>query len=101
MLHCLESSSNYISNLPPLTIITVAGWTDWDAQISLISQELKQIGLTVEVETPPFTVWFSNMESGTYDLGLMWELINGPTPIDEFEGYLYNYWNSPGNVTPI
>ncbi|WP_425594812.1 ABC transporter substrate-binding protein [Saccharolobus caldissimus] len=87
--------------IPPLTIITVAGWTDWDADLTLIAQQLKQIGLTVEVETPPFTVWFSDMESGNYYMGIMWDLITGPTPIQEFEGYLYNYWNSPGNVTPI
>ncbi|BCU67794.1 peptide ABC transporter substrate-binding protein [Sulfolobales archaeon HS-7] len=87
--------------VPPLTIITVAGWTDWDADLTLISQQLKQIGLTVNVETPPFSVWFSDMETGHYDMAIAWDLVSGPTPIEELEGYLYNYWNSPGNVTPI
>ncbi|MEM3204339.1 MAG: ABC transporter substrate-binding protein, partial [Saccharolobus sp.] len=87
--------------VPPMTIITVAGWTDWDADISLIAQELKQIGLTVEVQTPPFTVYYSDMQSGNYWMGVLWDLLSTPTPIQEFSGYLYGYWNSPGNVTPI
>ncbi|WP_029163867.1 ABC transporter substrate-binding protein [Saccharolobus islandicus] len=87
--------------VPTMTIITVAGWTDWDADLTIIAQDLKQIGITVEVQTPPFTTWFNYMETGNYWMGLMWDLISGPTPIQPLSGYLYGYWNSPGNITPI
>ncbi|WWQ61807.1 ABC transporter substrate-binding protein [Sulfolobus tengchongensis] len=87
--------------VPTMTIMAPAGWTDWDADLALIAQQLKQIGLNVQVETPPFSTWYSDVESGNYWMAMIWDLITGPSPIFYFQGYLYNYWNSPGNVTPI
>ncbi|WP_016731805.1 ABC transporter substrate-binding protein [Saccharolobus islandicus] len=87
--------------VPTMTIMAPAGWTDWDADLSLIAQDLKQIGITVQVQTPPFSTWYNYMQTGNYWIGMIWNLIQGPAPIFYFEGYLYNYWNSPGNVTPI
>lgn len=89
------------TSVPTMTIIAPAGWTDWDADLNLIANDLKQIGITVEVETPPYGTWFSDLMTGNYWLTLMWVLITGPQPIFYFQGYFYNYYNSPGNVTPI
>ncbi|QXJ33931.1 ABC transporter substrate-binding protein [Saccharolobus shibatae] len=87
--------------VPTMTIMAPAGWTDWDADLSLIAQDLKQIGITVEVQTPPFSTWYNYMQTGNYWMGMIWDLITGPAPVFYFEGYLWNWWNSPGNVTPI
>ncbi|MEM0135281.1 MAG: ABC transporter substrate-binding protein [Thermoplasmatales archaeon] len=82
--------------VPSLTIEAPAGWTDWDADISLIATELSSIGLSVSVITPTYSTLYSNWQSGNYWLIMFTDLQWGPTP---YYGFVGEYGNN-GTITP-
>jgi peptide/nickel transport system substrate-binding protein len=54
------------------TIQVVSGWSDWVSACSLISQDLKKIGIEVKVQQPQFGAYMSSLQSGKYDLAISW-----------------------------
>ncbi|WAH37179.1 ABC transporter substrate-binding protein [Alicyclobacillus dauci] len=50
------------------TIIVPTGWNDWITDCNLIKDELGKIGITVDVQTPSFTTWMTNIQSGQYGM---------------------------------
>lgn len=73
------------------TLQVVSGWSDWDASSALISQQLKAIGINVQVQQEQFGAYMNNLQSHKYQLAMSWTNA-GPTPY-----FLYqNLLNSKG-----
>ncbi|QXJ27605.1 hypothetical protein J5U23_00472 [Saccharolobus shibatae B12] len=87
--------------VPTMTIEAPAGSTTWDAEVNIIAQQLKQIGLNVQVITPPFSTALNDLQTGNFWIERIYLLSTGPTPIMFFQAFLYNPVNTPGNITPI
>ncbi|AAT44032.1 oligopeptide ABC transporter Opp2, extracellular binding protein [Picrophilus oshimae DSM 9789] len=83
--------------VPAMTIMTPAGWTDWDADISIESQEFAQIGLRVSVVTPVYSTLYNDLETGNYWIIQYSNTQWGPNP---YYGYYGEYYDG-GHVTPI
>ena len=72
----------------------VAGWTDWDTDCQLIQQELKAIGIQVNVEALPYNTYIANISGPkkSYQLAMSYT-IAGPGPYYVFQNML----NSKGS----
>ncbi len=71
--------------LPTYNLLIGAGWGDYISMAQVISQNLKAIGIDVNIEPETYGAYESSFESGTYDMGLRWGSGYGPTPY-----YFYN-----------
>jgi peptide/nickel transport system substrate-binding protein len=76
------------------TIKTVSGFSDWDASLQLITQQLKAVGIAVTVQdenTGPYT---TNLESGNFQLAYAGSggpaPTAGPSPYYELRGLLFS-----------
>jgi peptide/nickel transport system substrate-binding protein len=49
------------------TFITPAGWADWIQAADIIKSNLAEIGITMTVETPDFTVLDTDRKTGNYE----------------------------------
>lgn len=70
-------------------IIAPNGWTDWNEDETLISQDLKQIGIQVNVQEPQMTDWSSALRNHKFDLALASGLFAGNTPYQGLRNSLY------------
>ncbi len=80
--------------VPSLTLMSVAGYTDWDTDITIIAEDLKAIGLTVTTTTPTTSVVASDISDGNFELALDTVTGVGPTPYYDYGGFI-------GTVEPI
>ncbi len=83
------------------TLQVVSGWSDWVTTCSLISQDLKKIGIEVKVQQPQYGAYQANLSGGKYDLALSWTN-PGATPYKTFKdmlsssgGWNIEGWNDP------
>jgi peptide/nickel transport system substrate-binding protein len=53
-----------------ITLQVPDGWTDWMQGISVIQQELSQIGINIQLIYPQYPARTANLTNGTYDLAL-------------------------------
>lgn len=76
------------------TIQAPAGWTDWDADMQLIQENLKKVGIQITIEEPQFGAYNANVggTKKTYDLALSWTN-TGPSPYFLY----YNMLDANGN----
>ncbi|QSO51411.1 ABC transporter substrate-binding protein [Alicyclobacillus curvatus] len=65
------------------------GWTDWNEDESLIAQDLKKIGIQINVQEPQQTDWSSALLNHQFDLALESGLFAGNTPYQGFRNTLY------------
>ena len=73
----------------------VSGYTDWDTDYQIIADDLKQIGIQVNItDNEPGTVQ-QDIQNGNFDMAIWYET-PGPTPY-----YIYNEILSSGNSAPI
>lgn len=98
--YTITSGKLYAPNgtaVPAMTIMTPAGWTDWDADIAFEATTLGQLGISVTVQTPTFANMATDVYSGDYWLAQWYTQTYGPTPY-----YIYSsdYFDN-GNVVPI
>ena len=49
-------------------IITIAGYTDWDASLQVIQDNLKAVGVNVKVQDQSSDDYFNNLFTGNFDL---------------------------------
>lgn len=82
------------TEVPTMNLITVAGYTDWDADISIIANNLKDIGLNVNIVTPTSNEVSSDIATGNFTLAEYTVTGTGPNP-------WYDYTGLFGNITPI
>jgi peptide/nickel transport system substrate-binding protein len=79
------------------TIKTISGFSDWDASLQLITQQLKKVGIAVTVADENSGPYTTDLDSGHFDLAYAGSggpaPGAGPSPYYELRGYLFG-----GNV---
>jgi peptide/nickel transport system substrate-binding protein len=76
------------------TIKTISGFSDWDASLQIITQQLKKVGIKATVQdenTGPYT---TDLQSGKYELAYAGSggpaATPGPSPYYELRGLLFS-----------
>jgi peptide/nickel transport system substrate-binding protein len=80
--------------LPKQTILIGGpGWTDYITIASMISQDLKALGINSSVIQAPWATYSGNLPAAKYDMAVTWAwgAVNGPSP---YYIYYYNYAKS-------
>lgn len=77
------------------TIKTVSGFSDWDASLAVITQELKAAGIAVTVQDESTGPYTTDLESGHFQLayagsGGPASAVAGPTPYYELRALLFS-----------
>ncbi|GHO43347.1 ABC transporter substrate-binding protein [Ktedonospora formicarum] len=75
-------------------LTVVSGWTDWEQMCQVIKQNLKDIGINVNINAIQDTAYFDARNNGKYEM-LIGGLFGGPTPY-----YLYNTHLNSANLSP-
>jgi peptide/nickel transport system substrate-binding protein len=90
-----NSSGIFEKNGRPLsfTIKTITGYTDWDADLQIIQQELMAVGIKVTVQDEASNTYESALQSGHFQLayagsGGPGAISPGPSPYYELRGWL-------------
>jgi peptide/nickel transport system substrate-binding protein len=91
----LLQSAGYSSSHPlKLSVITVTGYTDWDASLAVVKQELQPIGIDLTVKDLAQQTYDSRLYQGDFDLAYYGET-GGPTPYYELRRNLYSKNTAP------
>ena len=77
-----------------LTVITISGYTDWDASLQEIKQELAPIGIDLTVSDLAQQAYNDKLYKGEFDLAYYGEA-GGPTPYYELREILYSKNSAP------
>jgi len=77
-----------------LTVITISGYTDWDASLMEIKQELAPIGIDLTVSDLAQQAYDDKLYKGDFDLAYYGEA-GGPTPYYELREILYSKNSAP------
>jgi peptide/nickel transport system substrate-binding protein len=91
----LMQSAGYSTSHPlKLSIITITGYTDWDASLTVIKQQLQPIGINLSVQDLAQQTFDSRLYRGDFDLAYYGET-GGPTPYYELRRNLYSKNTAP------
>ncbi len=91
----LASAGYSASNPLKLTAITVSGYTDWDASLQEIKQELAKVNVDLTVQDLAGQTYNTRIYKGDFDLAYISET-GGPSPYYELRQELYS-----GNTAPL
>jgi peptide/nickel transport system substrate-binding protein len=76
------------------TIQTISGYSDWDASLQIITQELKAAGISVTVQDENSGPYTTNLQGGKFQLAYAGSggpaPSPGPSPYYELRGLLYS-----------
>ena len=72
------------------TIKTISGYTDWDASLQVITQELKAVGIGVTVQDEDSTPYTNDTQNGTFQLAYGEMPVAGPGPYYELRPLLFS-----------
>jgi peptide/nickel transport system substrate-binding protein len=76
------------------SIKTISGYSDWDASLQVITQELKAAGIAVSVQDENSTPYTSDIQSGHFQLAYAGSggpaASPGPSPYYELRGWLFS-----------
>jgi peptide/nickel transport system substrate-binding protein len=76
------------------TIKTISGYSDWDASLQVITQELKAVGIQVTVQDENSGPYTSDLQSGHFQLAYAGSggpaAAPGPSPYYELRGWLFS-----------
>lgn len=61
-------------------ILVGSGWTDYIKLAKIIIENLKELGITATIDQQPWDIYFSSLQTGTYDTGICWGQGYGPNP---------------------
>ncbi|OLE25727.1 MAG: ABC transporter substrate-binding protein [Actinobacteria bacterium 13_1_20CM_3_71_11] len=87
----LLASAGYSAAKPlKLNIITIQGYTDWDASLAVIKQNLAAIGIQINIQDLAQQTYDDKLYKGDYDLAYGSEPAGGPTPYYELRQMLYS-----------
>ncbi len=81
------------TRVPTLSLMTVSGYAPWEADITLIKQELTDIGLNIVTTTPTSNELTSDVDDGNYQMAI--DSIAGLGP-----NMWYGYESLVGPVVP-
>lgn len=70
-------------------LIAPNGWTDWNEDETLVAQDLKNIGIKINVQEPQQTDWANDLLNHQFDLALESGNFGGNTP---FRGFRNNFY---------
>jgi peptide/nickel transport system substrate-binding protein len=90
----LQSAGYSKSNPLKLTVITITGYTDWDASLAVIKQQLAPIGIDLTVSDLAAQTYDNKLFTGAFDLAYYGEA-GGPTPYTELRQLLYSKNSAP------
>ena len=75
------------------TIKTISGYSDWDASLAIITQELKAVGISVTVQDETSSPYTTDLQGGHFQLAYAGSggpaPIAGPSPYYELRGLLF------------
>jgi peptide/nickel transport system substrate-binding protein len=75
------------------TIKTISGYSDWDASLQIVTQELKAVGIAVTVQDEDSTPYTADIQSGKFQLAYAGSggpaAAPGPSPYYELRGWLF------------
>jgi peptide/nickel transport system substrate-binding protein len=91
----LASAGYSASNPLKLTVLTVSGYTDWDASLQEIKQELAKVNVDLTVQDLAGQTYDTRIYKGDFDLAYISET-GGPSPYYELRQELYS-----GNTAPL
>lgn len=77
-----------------LTIITITGYTDWDASLAVVKQNLKPVGIELTVADLAQQTFDDRLYNGNFDLAYYGQA-GGPTPYYELRQMLYSKNSAP------
>ena len=72
------------------TIKSISGYTDWDASLQVITQELKAAGIAVTVVDEDSTPYTNDVQSGNFQLAYAEMPVSGPGPFYELRQLLFS-----------
>jgi peptide/nickel transport system substrate-binding protein len=90
----LQTAGYSPSHKLKLSVITVTGYTDWDASLAVIKQQLEPIGIDLTVQDLAQQTFDSRLYRGEFDLAYYGET-GGPTPYYELRRNLYSKNTAP------
>jgi peptide/nickel transport system substrate-binding protein len=77
-----------------LSVITVTGYTDWDASLAVVKQQLKPAGIELTVSDLAQQTYDDKLYNGNFDLAYFGQA-GGPTPYYELRQILYSKNSAP------
>lgn len=91
----LMSTAGYSPSKPlKLNVITVTGYTDWDASLAVIKQNLAPIGIDLTVQDMAQQSYDAKLYNGNFQLAYYGDA-GGPTPYYELRQLLYSKNSAP------
>jgi peptide/nickel transport system substrate-binding protein len=85
-----DASGNSLS----FTIKTISGYSDWDASLQIITQQLKAVGIAVTVQDENSTPYTADIQGGHFQLAYAGSggpaASPGPSPYYELRGWLFS-----------
>jgi len=77
-----------------LTVISITGYTDWDASLAVVKQQLKPVGIELTVSDLAQQTFDDRLYNGNFDLAYYGQA-GGPTPYYELRQMLYSKNSAP------
>jgi len=71
-----------------------SGWDDWVNTVQTISENLQDIGVNADMETPEEGAWFENIPTGNFDVYIMW------TSLSSTPWFTYHSMFNPNSMKP-
>jgi peptide/nickel transport system substrate-binding protein len=68
-------------------LIVPSGWTDWISACQIISQNMTELGISINLTTPEETAWTDSVTKGDFEWALGWGS-GGPTPYNFYRGQM-------------
>jgi peptide/nickel transport system substrate-binding protein len=90
----LQAAGYSESNPLKLSVITVTGYTDWDASLAVVKQQLAKVGIELTIQDLQQQSYNQKLYTGDYDLAYS-SLSGGPTPYYELRQLLYSKNSAP------
>jgi peptide/nickel transport system substrate-binding protein len=90
----MQTAGYSTSHRLKLSVITVTGYTDWDASLAVIKQQLEPIGIDLTVQDLAQQTYDNKLYTGDFDLAYFGEA-GGPTPYYELRRWLYSKNSAP------
>jgi peptide/nickel transport system substrate-binding protein len=77
-----------------ISVITISGYTDWDASLQEIKQQLAPIGINLDIQDLAQTTFEDKLFKGDFDLAY-YSPTGGPSPYYEFRQLLHSANSAP------
>jgi peptide/nickel transport system substrate-binding protein len=75
-------------------LIVPSGWTDWISACQIITQNMNDLGISINLTTPEETAWTDSVTKGDFQWALGWGS-GGPTPYNYYRGQMSKLTSQP------